>query len=70
MLRMLVLAFGASKALGYGGGESMGDLDKGDACKIQRGHYTVHFTAYQEKYGASEIARLHEIGSARVEQEF
>lgn len=67
---MLLLAFGASKALGHGGGDSMGDWDKGDACNTQRGHYTVHMTAYQEKYGASELAMLYEVGSAKVRQEF
>ncbi|MDE2060048.1 MAG: hypothetical protein KGL31_11655 [candidate division NC10 bacterium] len=67
---ILLLVFMASQARAHGGGESMGDMDKGDACKLQKGHYTVHFTAYQEKYGASQVVTLHEVGSERVKQEF
>ena len=52
------------------GGESMGGMDRADTCIQQKGHYTVHFTAYQEQYGASEIGMLHEVGSERVKQEF
>lgn len=67
---MLFLAFGASQALGHGGGETMGEMGKDDACKLQRGHYALHFTAYQQKYGAEEVVKLHEAGSVRVKQEF
>ena len=52
------------------GGEGMGGMDKADACIQQQGHYAVHFTAYQEQYGASEIGMLHEVGSVKVKQQF
>jgi hypothetical protein len=66
----LLLIAWTSQALAHGGGGSMGDMDKNDACKQQKGHYTVHFTAYQQQYGASEIGMLHEVGSVKVKQEF
>lgn len=67
---MFLLPFGASKALGHGGGDSMGDWDAADACNAVKGHYTVHFTAYQETVGRGMIPLLHEVGSEKVKQEF
>lgn len=67
---MLLLAFGASKALGHGGGDSMGDWDKADACSGEKGHYTVHQTIYQESVGRESLPILHELGSEKVRQEF
>src|SRR5574337_360591 len=62
--------FVASQALGHGGGDVMGDWDAADACTAVKGHYTVHFTAYQELVGAGMIPLLHEVGSAQVKKEF
>lgn len=67
---MLLPIFGASQALGHGGGDSMGDWDAADACTAQKGHYTVHFTAYQETVGVGMIPLMHEIGSEKVKEEF
>src|SRR3972149_6728533 len=52
------------------GGESMSGMDETDACVLKKGHYTVHFTAYQQQYGAAEIGMLHEVGSEKVKKEF
>jgi hypothetical protein len=65
----LLLVAWTSQARAHGG-ESMSGMDKADACVLQKGHYTVHFTAYQQQYGASEIGMLHEVGSVKVKQEF
>ena len=65
----LLLVAWTSQARAHGG-ESMSGMDEADACILQKGHYTVHFTAYQQQYGASEIGMLHEVGSERVKQEF
>lgn len=65
----LLLVAWTSQARAHGG-ESMSGMDKADACVLQKGHYTVHFTAYQQQYGASEIGMLHEVGSERVKKEF
>src|SRR5574337_408119 len=62
--------FVASQALGHGGGDVMGDWDVADVCTAVKGHYTVHFTAYQETVGAGMIPLLHEVGSAQVKKEF
>ena len=67
---MLLPVFWASQALGHGGGDTMGDWDAADACNAQKGHYTVHFTAYQELVGAGMIPLLHEVGSVQVKKEF
>lgn len=67
---MLLLAFGASRVLAHGGGDSMGDWDKGDVCNAQKGHYSVHFTIYQESVGAASLPTLHSLGSEKVKQEF
>ncbi|MDD5559761.1 hypothetical protein [Candidatus Methylomirabilis sp.] len=48
----------------------MGDWDAADACTALKGHYTVHFTAYQEIVGSGMIPLLHEVGSAQVKKEF
>lgn len=55
---------------GAHGGEGMGGMDKMDACVQKKGHYTVHFAAYQQKYGESAIGMLQEVGSERLKQEF
>lgn len=60
----------ASQAFGHGGGDVMGDWDAGDACTMVRGHYTVHFTAYQELVGSGMVPLLHEVGSEQVKKEF
>lgn len=65
----LLLVVWTSQARAHGG-EGMGGMDKADACIQQKSHYTVHFSAYQQQYGASEIGMLHEVGSERVKQEF
>jgi len=62
--------FAASQALGHGGGDTMGDWDAADACTAVKGHYTVHFTAYQELIGAGMIPLMHEVGSEQVKKEF
>lgn len=68
---MLLLGFGASQARAHGGGsDAMGDWDKADACSLQKGHYTVHFTVYQQKNEASEIRKLQEVGSRQFKEEF
>src|SRR5574337_1649748 len=58
---VLLPIFWASQALGHGGGDTMGDWDAADACTAVKGHYTVHFTAYQELVGAGMIPLLHGI---------
>ena len=65
----LLLVAWTSQARAHGG-ESMSGMDKADACVLKKGHYTVHFTAYQQQYGASEIGMLHEVGSVKVKEEF
>ena len=65
----LLLVAWTSQARAHGG-ESMSGMDEADACVLQKGHYTVHFTAYQQQYGASEIGMLHEVGSEKVKKEF
>lgn len=67
---VLVPVFMASQALGHGGGDTMGDWDAADACTAVKGHYTAHFTAYQEIVGKGMIPLLHEVGSAQVKKEF
>ena len=67
---MLLPIFGVSQALGHGGGDPMGDWDKADICSQQRGHYSVHFTAYQETVGVGMIPLMHEVGSEKVKEEF
>ncbi len=67
---ILLVFFGASQALGHGGGDVMGDWDAADACTAVKGHYTVHFTAYQELVGAGMVPLLHELGSEQVKKEF
>lgn len=67
---MLLLHFGASQVLAHGGGDSMGDWDKADACSEEKGHYTVHFTTYQQKRDASEVRKLQEVGSVQFKEEF
>jgi hypothetical protein len=67
---MLLPIFGASQALAHGGGDVMGDWDAADACTAVKGHYTVHFTAYQEIVGAGMVPLLHEVGSEQVKKEF
>lgn len=67
---MLLPTFWASQALGHGGGDTMGDWDAADACTALKGHYTVHFTAYQELVGAGMVPLLHEVGSEQVKKEF
>ncbi|MBZ0169241.1 hypothetical protein MELA_02618 [Candidatus Methylomirabilis lanthanidiphila] len=62
--------FMASQAFGHGGGDVMGDWDAADACTAVKGHYTVHFTAYQELIGAGMIPLMHEVGSEQVKKEF
>ncbi len=65
----LLLVAWTSQARAHGG-ESMSGMDEADACVLKKGHYTVHFTAYQQQYGASEIGMLHEVGSEKVKKEF
>lgn len=67
---MLLPIFGASQALGHGGGDSMGDWDVADACTVQKGHYTIHFTAYQETVGVGMVPLMHELGSEKLKEEF
>lgn len=67
---MLLPIFGASQALGHGGGDSMGDWDVADACTAQKGHYTVHFTSYQETLGVGMVPLMHEVGSEKLKEEF
>ncbi len=67
---VLVPVFVASQAFGHGGGDVMGDWDAADACTAVKGHYTVHFTAYQELIGAGMIPLMHEVGSEQVKKEF
>lgn len=62
--------FVTSQALGHGGGDVMGDWDAADACTAVKGHYTVHFTAYQELIGSGMIPLMHEVGSEQVKKEF
>ncbi len=56
--------------VGAHGGESMGGMDKGDACVQKRGHYMVHFSAYQQQYGEAVIGMLQEVGSEKLKREF
>lgn len=65
-----LFTLGASQALAHGGGDSMGDWDKSDACSQEKGHYTVHMTTYQQKRAASEILKLQEVGSVQFKEEF
>lgn len=67
---VLMPVFTASQAFGHGGGDVMGDWDVADACTAVKGHYTVHFTAYQELVGAGMVPLLHELGSEQVKKEF
>ena len=67
---MFLPVFWVSQALGHGGGDVMGDWDVADACTAVKGHYTVHFTAYQELVGAGMVPLLHEVGSVEVKKEF
>lgn len=67
---VLVPVFVASQAVGHGGGDVMGDWDAADACTAVKGHYTVHFTAYQELIGSGMIPLMHEVGSEQVKKEF
>ncbi|MBZ0160484.1 MAG: hypothetical protein K8G79_10180 [bacterium] len=69
-LAMVLPIFAASQALGHGGGDVMGDWDAADACTAVKGHYTVHFTAYQELIGSGMIPLMHEVGSEQVKKEF
>ncbi len=69
-LALLAPIFVASQAFGHGGGDVMGDWDAADACTAVKGHYTVHFTAYQELIGAGMIPLMHEVGSEQVKKEF
>ncbi|CBE69708.1 MAG: hypothetical protein F9K13_11495 [Candidatus Methylomirabilis oxygeniifera] len=55
---------------GAHGGEGMGGMDKMDACVQKKGHYTVHFSAYQQQYGESAIGMLQEVGSEKLKREF
>lgn len=67
----LILPFvGPSRVFSHGGGDVMGDWDAADACTAVKGHYTVHFTAYQELIGAGMIPLMHEVGSEQVKKEF
>lgn len=52
------------------GGEGMGGMDKMDACVQKKGHYTVHFAAYQQQYGESSLGMLQEVGSEALKREF
>lgn len=52
------------------GGEGMGGMDKMDACVQVKGHYRVHFSAYQQQYGESAIGMLQEVGSEKLKREF
>lgn len=65
---MLLLIAWTSQA-GAHGGEGMGGMDKMDACVHKKGHYTVHFSAYQQQYGESAIGMLHEVGSEGLKRE-
>jgi hypothetical protein len=65
----LLLVVWTSQA-GAHGGESMGGMDKGDACVQKKGHYMVHFSAYQQQYGEAAIGMLQEVGSERLKREF
>jgi hypothetical protein len=65
----LLLVVWTSQA-GAHGGESMGGMDKGDACVQKKGHYTIHFAAYQQQYGESAISMLQEVGSEKLKREF
>lgn len=67
---MSLPVLGVSQAFAHGGGDVMGDWDAADACTAQKGHYTVHFTAYQELVGAGMVPLLHEVGSKKVKEEF
>lgn len=68
---MFLLGFWASQAHAHGGGsDAMGDWDKADACSQEKGHYTVHFTTYQQKHEASEVRTLQEVGSVKFKEEF
>ena len=65
----LLLVAWTSQARAHGG-EGMSGMDQADACVLQKGHYVIHFTAYQEQYGAAEIGMLHEVGNVKVKQQF
>ncbi|MBZ0169574.1 hypothetical protein MELA_00435 [Candidatus Methylomirabilis lanthanidiphila] len=66
---MLLLIAWTSQARAHGG-EGMGGMDKMDACVQKKGHYTVHFAAYQQQYGESALGMLQEVGSAQLKREF
>jgi hypothetical protein len=77
MKRLVVLlfvvlspVFWAFQVFAHGGGDVMGDWDAADACTAVKGHYTVHFTAYQELIGSGMIPLMHEVGSEQVKKEF
>lgn len=55
---------------GAHGGEGMGGMDKMDACVQRKGHYKVHFAAYQQQYGEAAIGMLQEVGSEGLKREF
>lgn len=67
---MLLLIAWASQARAHGGEGMGGGMDKMDACVQKKGHYTVHFAAYQQQYGESAIGMLQEVGSQKLKQEF
>ncbi len=66
---MLLLIAWTSQA-GAHGGEGMGGMDKMDACVQKKGHYSIHFSAYQQQYGESAIGMLQEVGSEKLKREF
>ncbi|MDD5559165.1 hypothetical protein [Candidatus Methylomirabilis sp.] len=65
----LLLVAWTSQARAHGG-EGMGGMDKMDACVQRKGHYAVHFAAYQQQYGESAIGMLQEVGSEKLKREF
>src|SRR5574337_2051364 len=67
---MLLLGAWTSQARAHGGEGMGGGMDKMDACVLKKGHYTVHFAAYQQQYGESAIGMLQEVGSQKLKQEF
>ncbi|MCZ7626593.1 MAG: hypothetical protein C3F12_02060 [Candidatus Methylomirabilota bacterium] len=66
---MLLLVAWTSQARAHGG-EGMGGMDKMDACVQKKGHYTVHFSAYQQQYGEAALGMLQEVGSEGLKREF
>ncbi|MDE2059836.1 MAG: hypothetical protein KGL31_04945 [candidate division NC10 bacterium] len=67
---MLLFVAWTSQARAHGGEGMGGGMDKMDACVQKKGHYTVHFAAYQQQYGESAIGMLQEVGSQKLKQEF